>query len=142
MFTPHTDADREAMFQTIGIDRIEELFNDVPEEHRFPELNLPPSLTELDVFTELKDIAWANDSARELISFLGAGAYNHYTPAVVDAILRRGEFYTAYTPYQAEISQGRLEALLNFQTVVNIFLNLFSAQRLEVKLYRDSLGYL
>lgn len=118
MFTPHTEADREAMFQTIGIDRIEELFNDVPEEHRFPELNLPPSLTELEVFTELKDIAWANDSARELISFLGAGAYNHYTPAVVDAILRRGEFYTAYTPYQPEISQGTLQAIFEYQSMV------------------------
>ena len=118
MFTPHTKADRDAMLRTIGIDHIEELFNDVPKEHRFPELNLPPSLTELEVFTELKDIAWANDSARELISFLGAGAYNHYTPAVVDSILRRGEFYTAYTPYQPEISQGTLQAIFEYQSMI------------------------
>ena len=115
MYTPHTKADRDAMLQTIGVDRIEDLFQDLPQEHLFPEINLPSALTEMEVLTELQDIAWANDTTRELVSFLGAGAYNHYTPAAVDAILRRGEFYTAYTPYQAEVSQGRLEVLLAFQ---------------------------
>ncbi len=118
MFTPHTSADRDAMLRTIGVDRIEDLFQGLPAEHRFPELNLPPALTEIEVLTELQDIAWANDSTRELVSFLGAGAYNHYTPAVVDAILRRGEFFTAYTPYQPEISQGTLQAIFEYQSMI------------------------
>lgn len=118
MFTPHTKADLDAMMKTVGVERIEDLFEDVPAAHRFPELNLPPPLTEMEVLTELKDIAWANDTAREMISFLGAGAYNHYTPAAVDAILRRGEFYTAYTPYQPEISQGTLQAIFEYQSMI------------------------
>ena len=118
MFTPHTKADRDAMLQTIGVDRIEDLFQDLPQEHIFPELNLPPALTEMEVLTELQDIAWANDTTRELVSFLGAGAYNHYTPAAVDAILRRGEFYTAYTPYQPEISQGTLQTIFEYQSMI------------------------
>jgi glycine dehydrogenase subunit 1 len=118
MFTPHTKADQDAMLTTIGIDRIEDLFQDLPAEYRFPDLNLPPALTEIEVLTELQDIAWANDTTRELVSFLGAGAYNHYSPAVVDAILRRGEFYTAYTPYQPEISQGTLQAIFEYQSMI------------------------
>ena len=118
MFTPHTKADQDAMLTTIGIDRIEDLFQYLPAEYRFPDLNLPPALTEIEVLTELQDIAWANDTTRELVSFLGAGAYNHYSPAVVDAILRRGEFYTAYTPYQPEISQGTLQAIFEYQSMI------------------------
>jgi glycine dehydrogenase subunit 1 len=118
MFTPHTEADRDAMLQTIGIKQIEDLFQGLPKEHLFPELKLPSPLTEMEVLTELQDIAWANDTARELVSFLGAGAYNHYTPAAVDAILRRGEFYTAYTPYQPEISQGTLQTIFEYQSMI------------------------
>jgi glycine dehydrogenase subunit 1 len=118
MFTPHTKTDHDAMLRTIGKDRIEDLFQDLPAKHRYPELKLPPALTEIEVLTELQDIAWANDSTRELVSFLGAGAYNHYTPAVVDAVLRRGEFFTAYTPYQPEISQGTLQAIFEYQSMI------------------------
>lgn len=118
MFTPHTKADREAMLSTIGVEQIADLFKDLPADHQFPELNLPPALTEMEVLTELQDIAWANDSARELVCFLGAGAYNHYSPAVVDAILQRGEFYTAYTPYQPEISQGTLQTIFEYQSMI------------------------
>jgi glycine dehydrogenase subunit 1 len=118
MFTPHTTADREAMLRTIGVNRIDDLFEGLPEKHRYPELKLPPALTEMEVLTELQDIAWANDSTRELVSFLGAGAYNHYSPAAVDAILRRGEFFTAYTPYQPEISQGTLQAIFEYQSMI------------------------
>ncbi len=118
MYTPHTKADREAMLRTIGVDQVEDLFRDLPAEHRFPTLKLPPALTEMEILTELQDIAWANDTTRELISFLGAGAYNHYSPAAVDAILRRGEFFTAYTPYQPEISQGTLQAIFEYQSMI------------------------
>ena len=118
MFTPHTKTDLEAMLETIGVQNIEELFKCLPSEHMHPQLNLPAALTEMEVFTELQDIAWANDTARELVSFLGAGAYNHYSPAVVDSILRRGEFYTAYTPYQPEISQGTLQAIFEYQSMI------------------------
>lgn len=118
MFIPHTDEEREAMLRVIGVSRIEDLFNDVPAAHRFPELNLPSALTEMEVAKEMKDLAEANESTQDLVCFLGAGAYNHYIPPVVDSILRRGEFYTAYTPYQPEISQGTLQAIFNYQSLV------------------------
>jgi glycine dehydrogenase subunit 1 len=118
MFTPHTKEDLSAMLETIGVASIDELFNCLPAEHTHPQLDLPPALTEMEVLTELQDIAWANDTARELVSFLGAGAYNHYSPAVVDSILRRGEFYSAYTPYQPEISQGTLQAIFEYQSMI------------------------
>jgi glycine dehydrogenase subunit 1 len=118
MFTPHTKEDLSAMLETIGLASIDELFKCLPEKHTHPRLELPPALTEMEILTELQDIAWANDTARELVSFLGAGAYNHYTPAVVDSILRRGEFYTAYTPYQPEISQGTLQAIFEYQSLI------------------------
>ncbi|NJD59645.1 MAG: glycine dehydrogenase, partial [Anaerolineae bacterium] len=118
MFIPHTDADRQAMLQTIGIDRLEDLFRDIPAKHRFPSLDLPPALTEMEASASLQDIAQANESVRELSCFLGAGAYNHYVPAAVDAIIRRGEFLTAYTPYQPELSQGTLQAIFEYQSNV------------------------
>jgi glycine dehydrogenase subunit 1 len=118
MFIPHTDAEREAMLEKIGLERLEDLFASVPAIHRFPELNLPPALTEMEILAEMQSIAAANETSREFISFLGAGAYNHYTPAVVDSILRRGEFYSAYTPYQPEISQGTLRAIFDYQSLI------------------------
>jgi glycine dehydrogenase subunit 1 len=118
MYSPHTDADRRAMLETIRVDDIEKLFHALPAEHLFPELDLPPGLTEMEVLAELDSIAWANDTTHEVISFLGAGAYNHYIPAVVDAILQRGEFYTAYTPYQPEISQGTLQSIFEYQSMI------------------------
>ena len=93
MYSPHTDTDRKAMLETIRVDDIEKLFQDLPTEHLFPEMDLPPGISEMEILTELDSIAWANDTTQEIISFLGAGAYNHYIPAVVDAILQRGEFY-------------------------------------------------
>ena len=118
MFIPHTDTDREAMLKVVGVPRLEDLFRDVPEKYRFPELDLPSALTEMEARTELQTIAAANDSADDLACFLGAGAYHHYVPAAVDSILRRGEFYTAYTPYQPEISQGTLQAIFEYQSLV------------------------
>jgi len=118
MYLPHTDAERKAMLATIGVERLEDLFEDVPTSYRFPELNLPPALTEMEAMGEMQDLAWANESTQDLVCFLGAGAYNHYIPAAVDAILRRGEFLTAYTPYQPEISQGTLRAIFDYQSLI------------------------
>jgi glycine dehydrogenase subunit 1 len=118
MYFPHTPAEKEAMLRTIGVKRLEDLFQDVPAAHRFPDIDLPPALTEIEILSEMQDLAWANDSTRDLICFLGAGAYNHYIPAAVDSILRRGEFYTAYTPYQPEISQGTLQAIYDYQSLI------------------------
>ena len=117
-FLPHTNAQREEMLRVIGKERIEDLFQDVPVKHRFPKLNLPPALSELETMEELQDLASANETVRDFISFLGAGAYNHYVPAAVDSILRRGEFLTAYTPYQPEVSQGTLQAIFEYQSLV------------------------
>jgi len=118
MFIPHTDHDREAMLKVVGVAQVEDLFRDVPERFRFPELDLPPALTEMEVRTELQTIAAANETADSLACFLGGGAYHHYVPAAVDAILRRGEFFTAYTPYQPEVSQGTLQAIFEYQSLV------------------------
>lgn len=121
MFHPHTDSDREAMLKTIGANSIEDLFEAIPGDHRFPEIDLPPSHTEMEAREFLQDISEGNETARDLPLFLGAGAYNHYSPAAVDSILRRGEFYTAYTPYQPEISQGTLQAIFEYQShIVNL----------------------
>ena len=121
MFHPHTDSDREAMLKIIGADSIAELFEAIPEDHRFPELDLPPILTEMEAREFLQDISEGNETQRDLPMFLGAGAYNHYIPAAVDFILHRGEFYTAYTPYQPEISQGTLQAIFEYQShVINL----------------------
>lgn len=118
MFIPHTDAERELMLQTIGVKKVEDLFQDVPEAVRFPNLNLPPRLTEMEAMATLNEFSQANESCRDLACFLGAGAYYHYIPAVVDAIIRRGEFLTAYTPYQPEVSQGTLQAIFEYQSLI------------------------
>ena len=118
MYTPHTPQEIEEMLRVIGLKSVEDLFDSVPQEYRFPDLNLPQGLTELEIAAELNEIAAANATSDEFISFLGAGAYNHYIPAAVDAILSRGEFYTAYTPYQPEVSQGTLQAIFEYQTLM------------------------
>jgi glycine dehydrogenase subunit 1 len=117
-FIPHTDSDREAMLDIIGLKRVDELFQDIPAANRFPMLNLPPAVSEMEIVTEVQALASLNENTHELICFLGAGAYNHYIPAVVDSILRRGEFFTAYTPYQSEVSQGTLQAIFEYQSLV------------------------
>ncbi len=118
MYIPHTDLEREEMLKAIGLNKMEDLFNDVPEANRYPRLNLPPALTEMEVMSQMQDLAMANESTRDLACFLGAGAYNHYIPAAVDSLLRRGEFYTAYTPYQPEVSQGTLQAIFEYQSLI------------------------
>jgi len=114
-----TDADRDEMLATIGVSSVAELFRDIPEAVRFDrELALEPALTEHELSAHLGELAARNvDSTREL-SFLGAGIYDHYVPAVVDTVLQRGEFLTAYTPYQPEMSQGVLQAIFEYQTAI------------------------
>ncbi len=118
MFSPLTPADRTAMLQAVGVERVADLFRDVPEPHRYPALRLPPPMTEMEVAEELRALSEDNETVHQLVSFLGAGAYHHYIPAAVEAILSRGEFYTAYTPYQPEISQGTLQALFEYQSMI------------------------
>jgi len=117
-FIPHSEADRKAMLEAIGVRSIEDLFEDVPAHARFPELRLPRGVSEMEVRWELETLAQANFTTADGPCFLGAGAYRHFVPAVVDAVLRRGEFYTAYTPYQPEISQGTLQAIFEYQTMI------------------------
>src|SRR5512142_2232627 len=118
-YIPISPKERDAMLGTIGVKTLDDLFKDVPAKHRFPTLELPPALTEMEAAAELADIAASNENVRgDLISFLGAGAYNHYIPSVVDHVLRRGEFYTAYTPYQPEISQGTLQGIFEYQSLM------------------------
>jgi len=118
MFVPHTDAEREEMLKAIGVESLEDLFVDVPEDYRFPYLGLPSGLSEMEIMAELQELAGANSTTRDLICFLGAGAYNHYIPAAVDSIISRGEFLTAYTPYQPEVSQGTLQAIFEYQSMI------------------------
>ena len=118
-YIPISPKERDAMLETIGVKSLEDLFEAVPAKHRFPSLDLPPALTEMEALQQLSDIASANENVRsDLISFLGAGMYHHYIPSVVDHMLRRGEFYTAYTPYQPEISQGTLQAIFEYQSLM------------------------
>ncbi len=118
-YIPISPKERDAMLETVGVKTLDDLFKDVPAKHRFPKLNLPPALTEMEAAAELADIAASNENVRgDLISFLGAGIYNHYIPSVVDHMLRRGEFYTAYTPYQPEISQGTLQGIFEYQSLM------------------------
>jgi glycine dehydrogenase subunit 1 len=117
-YVPHSEEDRNAMLAAIGVRSIEELFENVPEHVRFPELDLPPALSEMEVRWELEMLAEADLTAADGPCFLGAGAYRHFVPAVVDSFLRRGEFYTAYTPYQPEVSQGTLQAIFEYQTMI------------------------
>jgi glycine dehydrogenase subunit 1 len=117
-YIPISPKERDAMLKTIGVKNLDDLFKDVPAKHRFPKLDLPPALTEMEAAAELQEIADTNESTRDLVSFLGAGMYNHYIPSVIDHMLRRGEFYTAYTPYQPEISQGTLQGIFEYQSLI------------------------
>jgi glycine dehydrogenase subunit 1 len=114
-----TDADREAMLAAIGVSSVDELFEQIPAGVRFGrELDLPPALGEAELARHIEELASRNVHVGEELSFLGSGVYDHYVPAVADVVLSRGEFLTAYTPYQPEMSQGVLQAIFEYQTVV------------------------
>ncbi|MGH2593272.1 MAG: aminomethyl-transferring glycine dehydrogenase subunit GcvPA [Anaerolineae bacterium] len=117
-YTPHTDADRKAMLDAIGVEKIEELFDAVPARVRFPKLNIPAASTEMETWWAMQGLSEVNADVNHYACFLGAGAYNHYIPHTVDYVLQRGEFYTAYTPYQPEISQGTLQAMFEYQSMI------------------------
>jgi glycine dehydrogenase subunit 1 len=117
-YLPHTETERAEMLAAIGVTGTDALFGDVPEPVRFPKLALPPPCSEIDIEPEMRALAGRNFGIDPSASFLGAGTYHHYRPATVDYVLQRGELYTAYTPYQPEVSQGVLQALFEYQSMM------------------------
>ena len=117
-YIPNTDADRARMLGAMGLESVQELFEVVPESVRYPHLDLPVPLSEMEVKKLLGGMAEKNADLDHHSCFLGAGAYRHFVPAAVDHVISRGEFYTAYTPYQPEVSQGTLSAIYEFQTLI------------------------
>ncbi len=117
-YIPNSPEERQEMLQTVGLGSAEELFDSIPADVilRAP-LNVPEALSEVELLARFEEMAARNTAARRP-SFLGAGAYSHYAPTVIDSLLQRSEFFTAYTPYQPEISQGTLQAIFEFQTLV------------------------
>ncbi len=117
-YLPVTDQDQREMLEEIGISSVADLFHDVPEQHRFPDLKLPKAVSEMEVLEELYGMALKNSSTGCFATFLGAGAYNHFVPSAIPYLASRGEFLTAYTPYQPEVSQGTLQAIFEYQSMV------------------------
>jgi len=119
-YLPMTEADKKEMLEEIGVESTDELFSEIPEKVRFKrEMNLKRPVNESQLKKELSDMANKNANLTEYSSFLGAGVYDHFMPSVVDHVISRSEFYTAYTPYQPEISQGELQAIFEFQTMIS-----------------------
>ena len=117
-YVPNTDHDRAVMLDTLGIGSIDDLFADIPAGLRDRVLDLPPALSELELQQAFSALAAKNLAVDRAPCFLGAGAYRHFIPAVVGAVTSRGEFATAYTPYQPEISQGTLQTIFEFQSMM------------------------
>ena len=131
-YIPNTTEEQEGMLATLGLRSIAELFHDIPEVYRDPLLNLPGPTPELEVQRELAALASKNRPLNSGPSFLGAGSYNHFIPSVVKALMTRGEFLTAYTPYQAEASQGTLQVIYEFQTLIS---NLYGMEVANAGMY-------
>jgi glycine dehydrogenase subunit 1 len=117
-YIANTAADRQAMLDTIGVASVEELFADIPPEFRIAGLRLPPALSEPELVRELAALAERNQPVDSMPCFLGGGAYRHFIPSVVNEVISRSEYATAYTPYQAEISQGTLQTAFEFQSMI------------------------
>ena len=117
-YLPQTDENVRQMLETIGVKSVEDLFQDVPQKYRFPELKLPKPLSEMEILSELYSLALKNSSTGCFATFLGAGAYNHFVPSAIPYLAGRGEFVTAYTPYQPEVSQGTLQSIFEYQSMV------------------------
>jgi len=115
----NTPEDQQAMLAAIGASSVDELFSVIPVEHRLKRpLALPPALSEMELAQTLGALAEKNDHAGKKVCFLGGGSYDHFVPAVVDALAGRGEFYTSYTPYQPEVAQGNLQVMFEYQTLI------------------------
>ena len=117
-YLPSTDDQREEMLRAIGVAAATDLFADIPEAFRDPDIRLPEALSELELRQDLEALAAENKAPGQYASFLGAGAYRHFVPAVVRAMASRGELLTSYTPYQPEVSQGTLQATYDFQSLI------------------------
>jgi glycine dehydrogenase subunit 1 len=117
-YIPHTDADRTAMLAAVGVASIDDLFRDIPSHAQVRGLNLPPALSEMEAVRALSALAGRNADASQYACFLGAGAYRHFIPSVVGHVIGRSEFYTAYTPYQPEVSQGTLQTIYEYQSLI------------------------
>lgn len=118
-YLPATEQDKKEMLKAIGAETIDELFADIPEDVRFQkDYQIKKAKSETELTRELTKLAAKNKDAVTYASFLGAGVYDHYQPVIVDHVISRSEFYTAYTPYQPEISQGELQAIFEFQTMI------------------------
>src|SRR5918995_3889780 len=118
-FAPHTDDDVDQMLEAIGLSSVDELFERIPRTVRLNRpLDLPDGVSEMEILADLKALAGRNRSAEDLVCFAGGGAYDHFVPAVVWALAGRSEFYTSYTPYQPELSQGVLQALFEYQSMI------------------------
>ena len=117
-YIPNTQDEQAEMLATLGLDSMDQLFLDIPQEYRNPSLNLPEPMSELDLQRDLQALASQNRALSSGPSFLGAGSYQHFIPSVIKALMTRGEFLTAYTPYQAEASQGTLQVIYEFQTLI------------------------
>ena len=119
-YLPDTEQDKKEMLDFLGLSSIDQLFEDIPANLRLKgELNLPAADSEPALLKKMHKLAGKNKNADQYPTFLGAGTYDHYIPSVVDHMISRSEFYTAYTPYQPEISQGELQAIFEFQTMVS-----------------------
>ncbi|MGE3268200.1 MAG: aminomethyl-transferring glycine dehydrogenase subunit GcvPA [Chloroflexota bacterium] len=118
-FVPLTADERQAMLDQVGVSSVADLFQDIPAEVRFPHLDVPAPLTEIETVAKLSALAARNQHVGQLACFVGAGYYNHYSPSVVSHLMGRSEFYTSYTPYQPEVSQGTLQYSFEFQSLVS-----------------------
>ena len=118
-YTQITPREQKVMLEAIGADNVDDLFSAIPHTMRFhDDLDLPPARSELELQRELTEMAAHNHGPHDMVCFMGGGAYDHFYPVLIDQLISRGEFLTAYTPYQAEASQGSLQAFFEFQTQV------------------------